>query len=81
MALIEYGYLAKHEFYKATNSYKLALDYYVKHIKIRDSIDNARRNEKNLEAQLDLELDKKKEEIKSMEGKFNTFAKRHYSRT
>jgi len=68
MVLIEYGYLAKHEFYKATNNYKLALDYFSKHIKIRDSIDNARKNEKNLEAQLDLELDKKKEEIKSMEG-------------
>ncbi|MBI5539006.1 MAG: tetratricopeptide repeat protein [Bacteroidia bacterium] len=68
MVLIEYGYLAKHEFYKATKNYKLALDYYSKHIKIRDSIDNARKNEKNLEAQLDLELDKKKEEIKSMEG-------------
>ncbi|NVO09878.1 MAG: tetratricopeptide repeat protein [Bacteroidales bacterium] len=68
MVLIEYGYLAKHEFYKAANNYKLALDYFSKHIKIRDSIDNARKNEKNLEAQLDLELDKKKEEIKSMEG-------------
>ncbi len=67
MVVIEYGYLAKHEFYKSTNNFKLALDYYVKHIKIRDSIDNARKNEKNLEAQLDLELDKKKEEIKTME--------------
>lgn len=68
MTLIHYGYLAKHEYFKATNNNKLALDYYVKHIKIRDSLDNSRRNEKNLEAQLDLELDKKKEEIKTMEG-------------
>jgi signal transduction histidine kinase/tetratricopeptide (TPR) repeat protein len=68
VVLFEYGLLAKHEFYKATKNYKLALEFYVKHISIRDSIDNARRNEKNLEAQLDLELDKKKDEIKSMEG-------------
>lgn len=68
MTLVHYGYLAKHEFYKATNNYKLALNYYTQHVRIRDSLDNYRRNEKNLEAQLDLELDKKKEEIKTMEG-------------
>lgn len=68
MTLIHYGYLAKHEYFKATGNNKLALDYYVKHIKIRDSLDKSRRNEKNLEAQLDLELDKKKEEIKTIEG-------------
>ncbi len=68
MVLVHYGYLAKHDFYKASNSYKLALNYFTKHIRIRDSIDNSKRNEKNLEAQLDLELDKKKEEIKTMEG-------------
>lgn len=66
--LIHYGYLAKHELYKATKNYKLALDYYTKHIRIRDSLENLKRNEKNLEAQLDLELDKKKEEIKTIEG-------------
>lgn len=68
MVLVHFGYLAKHEFYKSTNNNKLALEFFTKHIRIRDSIDNSRRNEKNLEAQLDLELDKKKEEIKSMEG-------------
>ena len=68
LALIHYGYLAKHEFYKTINNNKLALEYYVKHIEVRDSLDNLRRNEKNLEAQLDLELDKKKEEIKTIEG-------------
>ena len=68
IALVEYGYLAKHEFYKTTNNYKLALENYARHIRIRDSVDDARRNEKNLEAQLDLELDKKKGEIKTMEG-------------
>jgi len=68
MVLVHYGYLAKHDLYKATRNYKLALEYFTKHIRIRDSIDNSRRNEKNLEAQLDLELDKKKEEIKTMEG-------------
>ncbi len=66
--LIHFGYLAKHEYYKATKNNKLALEYFVKHIRIRDSLDNSRRNEKNLEAQLDLELDKKKEEIKTIEG-------------
>lgn len=68
MVLVHYGYLAKHEFYKSTNNNKLALEYFTRHIRIRDSLDNLRRNEKNLEAQLDLELDKKKEEIKSMES-------------
>lgn len=68
MVLVHYGYLAKHDLYKAKNNYKLALDFFTKHINIRDSLDNTRRNEKNLEAQLDLELDKKKEEIKTMEG-------------
>ncbi|MDD1437652.1 tetratricopeptide repeat protein [Dolichospermum sp. ST_sed10] len=68
MVLVHYGYSAMHDLYKSTNSHKLALDYYTKHIRIRDSLDNSRRNEKNLEAQLDLELDKKKEEIKSIEG-------------
>lgn len=68
MTLVHYGYLALHEYYKSRNNDKLALEYFIKHIKIRDSLDNSRRNEKNLEAQLDLELDKKKEEIKSMEG-------------
>lgn len=68
MVLIHYGYLAKHEYYKTTKNYKTALEYYTKHIKIRDSLENSRRNEKNLEAQLDLELDKKKEEIRTMEG-------------
>lgn len=68
LVLVHYGYLAKHDLYKSTNNFKLALDYYTKHIRIRDSLDNSRRSEKNLEAQLDLELDKKKEEIKSMEG-------------
>jgi len=68
MVLVHYGYLAKHELFKSTNNSKLALEYFTKHIKIRDSLDSYRRNEKNLEAQLDLELDKKKEEIKTMEG-------------
>jgi len=68
MVLIQFGFLAKHDLYKEQKSFKLALEYYTKHIKIRDSLESIRKNEKNLEAQLDLELDKKKEEIKSIES-------------
>jgi len=74
--LIEYGYLAKHELLKAKGNYKQALVHYAMHIKIRDSIENARRSEANLEAQLDLELDKKKEEIKLMEGEVENLRQR-----
>lgn len=68
MILVQFGFLAKQDLYKAQNNFKLALEYYAKHVKIRDSLESIRKNEKNLEAQLDLELDKKKEEIKSMES-------------
>lgn len=66
--LLSYGYLAKHDLYKAKGNYKLALDNYIRHIKIKDSLESLKRNEANLEAQIDLELDQKKTEIKVMEA-------------
>jgi len=63
-----YGYLAKHDLYKAMGNYRLALENYAKHTAIKDSLENLKRNEANLEAQLDLELDQKKTEIKIMEA-------------
>ena len=75
MVLVHYGYLALHDYNKATKNYKLALSYFTRHIQIRDSLDNLRRNETNLEAQLDLELDKKKEEIRTMEGEVDNLRK------
>ncbi len=75
MALVQFGYLAKNEFYKAKNNYKLAYDFYVKHIKLRDSLENMRKNETNLEAQLDLELDKKREELRLLESEVEVLKK------
>lgn len=66
--LKSFGYLAKHDLYKAKGSHKLALLNYVLHTKIKDSLETLKRNEANLEAQLDLELDQKKTEIKVMEA-------------
>ncbi|MGE0078593.1 MAG: tetratricopeptide repeat protein [Bacteroidales bacterium] len=62
------SYLAKHDLYKAKGNFKLALEYYLKHTKINDSLERFKRNETNLEAQLDLELDQKITEIKVMEA-------------
>ena len=70
--LKSYGYLAKHDLYKAKGSHKLALSNYILHTKIKDSLENLKRNEANLEAQLDLELDQKKTEIKVMEAEVET---------
>ncbi len=67
-----YGYLAKHDLYKAQGNYKLALQYYTEYTSIRDSLESLKRNEANLEAQLDLELDQKKTEIKVMEAEVET---------
>ncbi|HNV52599.1 MAG TPA: tetratricopeptide repeat-containing sensor histidine kinase, partial [Tenuifilaceae bacterium] len=70
--LKSYGYLAKHDLYKAKGNHKLALSNYILHTKIKDSLENLKRNEANLEAQLDLELDQKKTEIKVMEAEVET---------
>lgn len=70
--LQSFGYLAKHDLYKAKGEYRLALEYYIKHVKISDSLEKSKRNEANLEAQLDLELDQKKTEIKVMEAEVET---------
>lgn len=66
--LRSYGYLAKHDLFRAKGNYKLALSFYIQHTAIKDSLENIKRNETNLEAQLDLELDQKKTEIKVMEA-------------
>lgn len=70
--LLSYGYLAKYNLLRAKGNYKQALEHYIKHTSIRDSLENIKRNETNLEAQLDLELDQKKTEIKVMEAEVET---------
>jgi len=66
--LLSYGYLAQSELYRAQGLFDKALESYIKHIGIRDSLESVKRNEANLEAQIDLELDQTKTEIKVMEA-------------
>lgn len=66
--LLQYGYYAEYQMYKARGSYKNALDSYVKYVEIKDSIQSTSHNEKSIEAQINLELDQKTTEIKLMEA-------------
>lgn len=66
--LLSFGYLAQSELYRAQGLFDKALASYMKHIGIRDSLESIKRNEANLEAQIDLELDQTKTEIKVMEA-------------
>jgi len=66
--LVAYGFKSLYELEYKKENYKKALEYYQKHISIKDSIENAKHNESNLEAHINLELDKTKNEIKLIEA-------------
>lgn len=66
--LISLGLLSLSELSKKQGNYAKALALYQKHIRIRDSLDNIKRSEANLEAHINLELDKTKSEIKLIEA-------------
>ncbi|PKP36223.1 MAG: hypothetical protein CVT98_08600, partial [Bacteroidetes bacterium HGW-Bacteroidetes-15] len=66
--LIELTYLALHDLYKAKDLHKDALESYYSYIHIRDSLNSINQREAIWQASLDLELDKKAEEIKVIEG-------------
>lgn len=66
--LLQYGYLAQYKLFTRLGDYKQALHNYIRYADIRDSLQNLRRNEKSIEAQINLELDQKITEIKLMEA-------------
>ncbi len=66
--LISLGLLSLSELSKKQGNFAKALALYQKHIRIRDSLDNIKRSEVNLEAHINLELDKTKSEIKLIEA-------------
>jgi signal transduction histidine kinase len=66
--LFELTLLALYDFHLARGEYKEALQYFQKHIIVRDSLLAQHQQEAIWQASLDLELDKKAEEIKKIEG-------------
>ncbi|MDY0253621.1 MAG: tetratricopeptide repeat protein [Tenuifilaceae bacterium] len=66
--LRELTLLALYEYHTAKEQYKEALSYFVKHIEIRDSLNAISEQEAIWQASLDLELNKKAEEIRAIEG-------------
>lgn len=66
--LIELTHLALHNLYSTQGLNKEALESYYKYIHIRDSLNSALQKEAIWQASLDLELNKKAEEIKAIEG-------------
>lgn len=66
--LVLYGRLALKKFHLAQNNHKKALACYEQYIALRDSINQSLRSEATIKAQIDLELDKTKSEIKLIEA-------------
>ncbi len=66
--LVELTLLALHNFHLARGEYKEALDYYHQHIQSQEKLSAKHHQESIWQASLDLELDKKAEEIKRIEG-------------
>jgi signal transduction histidine kinase/predicted negative regulator of RcsB-dependent stress response len=66
--LKELTLLALHDYYFARGDFKEALSFYNKHISIKDSLGALNQKEAIWQASLDLELDKKAQEIKLIEG-------------
>jgi signal transduction histidine kinase/predicted negative regulator of RcsB-dependent stress response len=66
--LKELTLLALHDYYFARGDFKEALSSYNKHITIKDSLSALTQKEVIWQASLDLELDKKAQEIKLIEG-------------
>jgi len=65
--LVLLGTLSLSDVEKAQGKYQNALTLYQRYVYLSDSIDNARRSEENIDAYINLELDKTKTEIKLIE--------------
>ncbi len=74
--LVSFGYQTLSELFKKQGNYAKALALYQKHIGIRDSLESIKLSEKNMEAHLNLELDKTKSEIKLIESEVETLRTR-----
>jgi signal transduction histidine kinase len=66
--LVLLGTLSLSEIEKAQGRYQNALNLYQRYVFLKDSLDNAKRSEANIEAHINLELDKTKTEIKLIEA-------------
>lgn len=66
--LVLLGTLALSEIEKAQGKFQNALTLYQKYVYLKDSIENAKRNEANIDAHINLELDKTKTEVKLIEA-------------
>lgn len=66
--LVLLGTLALSEVEKAQGKFQNALTLYQKYVYLKDSIENAKLNESNIDAYINLELDKTKTEIKLIEA-------------
>lgn len=66
--LVLLGTLALSEVEKAQGKFQNALTLYQRYVYLKDSIENAKRNEANIDAHINLELDKTKTEIKLIEA-------------
>lgn len=66
--LIETTLLSLYDFHLSKGDYKEALQFYRKHINVRDSLQSVHTKEAVWQASLDLELDKKASEIRAIEG-------------
>ncbi|HPD96195.1 MAG: tetratricopeptide repeat-containing sensor histidine kinase [Bacteroidales bacterium] len=62
-----YGNLALKDLFELKKDFEKALKHHERYTFIKDSLDNAIKSEANIEAQIDLELDKTKSEIKLIE--------------
>jgi signal transduction histidine kinase len=70
--LEELTFLALHNFYKAKDDFKMALNMFNQYISIRDSLNTINQKESFWQASLNLELHEKTEEIKQIEGEVET---------
>jgi len=66
--LKELTLLALYEFHSKKGQFNEALNFFVKHIEVRDSLNAISEQEAVWQASLDLELNKKAEEIRAIEG-------------
>lgn len=66
--LKELTFLALYNYHLQKGEYKEALSFYTQHISLSDSLNNLNKQEAIWQASLDLELNKKVEQIKQIEG-------------
>ena len=70
--LVELTLLALHDFHLARGEHREALEYFKQHLQVKDKFEKKNMDESIWQASLELELDKKAEEIKKIEGEVET---------